>query len=78
MAKRIAAETCPGIAGNSNAGYSGDGGPATSAQLNDRFGVMVGSAGNIFIADSDNCLIREVRGSAERLQIFQKSPLTCQ
>jgi hypothetical protein len=50
------------IAGNGNAGYSGDGGPATSAQLNDPFGVIVDSAGNIFIADSDNCLIREVSG----------------
>jgi hypothetical protein len=50
------------IAGNGNAGYSGDGGPATSAQLDDPFGVSVDSAGNIFIADTDNCLIREVSG----------------
>jgi protein gp37 len=50
------------IAGNGNAGYSGDGGPATSAQLDDPFGVFVDSAGNIFIADTDNCLIREVSG----------------
>jgi hypothetical protein len=44
------------------AGYSGDAGPATSAQLNDPFGIFVDGAGNIFIADADNCLIRKVSG----------------
>ncbi|MGA2920878.1 MAG: hypothetical protein ABSE28_07215 [Candidatus Sulfotelmatobacter sp.] len=43
-------------------GYSGDAGPATSAQLNDPFGIFVDGAGNIFIADADNCLIRKVSG----------------
>ncbi|MGA8735444.1 MAG: hypothetical protein WB558_16120, partial [Terriglobales bacterium] len=50
------------VAGNGSAGYSGDGGPATSAQLYDPFGVFVDSSGNIFIADTDNCLIRKVSG----------------
>src|SRR5271154_6626163 len=48
------------VAGNGKAGYSGDGGPATSAQLNDPYSVFVDSAGNIFIADTDNSVIREV------------------
>ena len=48
------------VAGNGNAGYSGDGGPATSAQLDDPYGVFVDGAGNIFIADTDNAAIREV------------------
>ena len=48
------------VAGNGKAGYSGDGGPATSAQLNDPYGVFVDGAGNIFIADTDNAAIREV------------------
>ncbi len=43
-------------------GYSGDGGPATSAQLADPYGVFVDGSGDIFIADTDNCLIREVSG----------------
>jgi sugar lactone lactonase YvrE len=43
--------------------YSGDGGPATSATLNDPSGVAVDSAGNIFIADTNNCLVREVSAS---------------
>jgi sugar lactone lactonase YvrE len=41
-------------------GFSGDGGPATSAQLNDPQGVAVDGAGDLFIADTFNSLIREV------------------
>jgi sugar lactone lactonase YvrE len=50
------------VAGNValGAGFSGDGGPATSAQLNDPFGIFVDGSGNIFIADADNCVIRKV------------------
>ena len=41
-------------------GYSGDGGPATSATLDTPTGVAVDTNGNIFIADSHNHRIREV------------------
>jgi sugar lactone lactonase YvrE len=41
-------------------GFSGDGGPATSAQLNDPQGVAVDGAGDLFIADTFNSVIREV------------------
>ena len=54
------------VAGNGTAGYSGDGGPATSAQLNYPDGVAVDLAGNIFIADSFNNVVREVTFSASR------------
>ncbi|MBE7163431.1 MAG: IPT/TIG domain-containing protein, partial [Williamsia herbipolensis] len=40
--------------------YSGDGGQATSAQLNDPQGVALDGAGDLFIADSFNNAIREV------------------
>lgn len=43
--------------------YSGDGGPATSATLNNPSGVAVDSSGNIIIADTNDCLIREVSAS---------------
>jgi trimeric autotransporter adhesin len=49
------------VAGNGTAGYSGDGGAATQAELNQVTGVSVDSAGNIFIADGGNDRIREVR-----------------
>jgi len=48
------------IAGTSFPGYSGDSGPAVSAQLNDPRGVAVDAAGNLFIADFRNGRIRKV------------------
>jgi sugar lactone lactonase YvrE len=48
------------VAGNGTRGFSGDGGPATAAQLYAPTGVAVDSAGNLFIADSNNNLIRKV------------------
>ena len=48
------------IAGNSRAGFSGDGGPAVEAQLNAPAGLAIDFAGDIFIADSANNVVREV------------------
>ena len=48
------------VAGNGTAGYSGDQGPATSAELNGPFGVAVDTSGNLYIADAGNNRIREV------------------
>jgi len=50
------------VAGNGIAGYSGDGGAATLAELNSPYSVFVDGSGDIFIADTENCLIREVSG----------------
>jgi uncharacterized protein (TIGR03437 family) len=48
------------VAGTGWPGYSGDSGPATSAQLNDPIGIAPDSAGNLYIADQLNQRIREV------------------
>jgi len=48
------------VAGSGTPGFSGDGGPATSAQLVGVGGVAVDASGNLFIADIDNCRIRKV------------------
>jgi len=48
------------VAGNGTAGFSGDGGPAISAQINHAEGIAVDSAGNLYIADTLNNRIRKV------------------
>ena len=50
------------VAGNGTFGYSGDGGPATSAQMASPYGVAVDGSGNIYIADYNNSRVREVSG----------------
>jgi sugar lactone lactonase YvrE len=60
--RRVAADT--GIvtlfAGNDNSDFAGDGGPATSARLSRMQGVAVDTAGNLFIADTQNLRVRKV------------------
>lgn len=47
-------------AGNDNAGSSGDGGPATAAELNSAASVTIGKNNNLYIADFYNNVIRVV------------------
>ncbi|HYM77134.1 MAG TPA: hypothetical protein VE377_14265 [Candidatus Dormibacteraeota bacterium] len=52
-------------AGNGTYGFSGDGGPATSAQLAGPTGVATDGSGNLYIADSGNDRIRKVDSSGK-------------
>ena len=58
--KVTAAGVISTVAGNGTYGSSGDGGPATSAELEDAIGVAVDSSGNLYIADASNQRIRKV------------------
>jgi streptogramin lyase len=48
------------VAGTGLVGFSGDGGPGTSAQLNYPYGLAVDQAGDVFIADLQNSRVRKV------------------
>ncbi len=58
--RKVANGVITTVAGNGTAGYSGDGGPAASAQLNGPVGLAVDTAGNVYIADSGNNRVRKV------------------
>jgi len=50
-------------AGNATAGWSGDGGAATAAQLNYPIGICLDNSGNMYIADEENNRVRKVTAS---------------
>ncbi len=56
------------IAGLGEAGFSGDGGPATAARLHSPWGLTVDSQGNLFVADSGNQRIRFIRAAVPPTQ----------
>jgi trimeric autotransporter adhesin len=56
----LAAGNITTVAGGTTPGYSGDGGAASDALLNEPYGIFVDALGNLFIADSANSALREV------------------
>lgn len=48
------------VAGTGKPGFSGDGGPAESAELNQPYGLTLDSSGNIYIADLQNARVRRI------------------
>src|SRR5258708_27672444 len=52
--RMISGRTISTVAGNSTAGYTGDGAAATSAELKDPTGIALDSSGNLYIAYSEN------------------------
>src|SRR5208337_3207129 len=60
--RKVASGNITTVAGNGTQGFSGDGGPATSAELNLPTGVALDASQNIYIADSSNQRVRAVGG----------------
>ena len=48
------------LAGTGVMGFAGDGGPATSAQFSQPYGLAVDSAGNTYVADTNNHRVRRI------------------
>jgi uncharacterized protein (TIGR03437 family) len=62
--RRVATDgTIATVAGNGIAGFSGDGGPATSAELNGPSGAALDGSGNLYVADTYNHRIRRITPS---------------
>ncbi len=58
--RRISKGIITTVAGTGTYGFSGDGGPATGAQLALPSGIAVDSAGNVYIADTNNNRVRKL------------------
>jgi trimeric autotransporter adhesin len=58
------------VAGNGTSGFSGDTGPATSAELSSPLGVVADFQGNLYISDSGNDVIRRVDGTTQHISTF--------
>jgi DNA-binding beta-propeller fold protein YncE len=55
------------IAGTGAAGYSGDGGPAVAAALNEPYGIAVDRSGTVYVADRHNHCVRRIDGASGRI-----------
>jgi hypothetical protein len=85
--RRVVSPTIPNqdiistYAGTGTPGYSGDGGQAVSAQLNNPSGVALDGNGDLFIADKGNNLVREVSPTGQITRVAGKlvngQPVQC-
>ncbi len=60
MAAILSTWTIRTFAGNGEAGFAGDGGSAAQARLNEPKGVTIDCHGNVYVADSENHVIRKI------------------
>lgn len=65
------------IGGNGSRGYTGDGGPATLAELNNPNNVAVDTGGNIYVADLYNNVIRQITACKSSVTINPTTPTIC-
>jgi DNA-binding beta-propeller fold protein YncE len=70
----VAGDVAADKASDGLGGFSGDGGPATSARLNDPQGVALDGAGDLFIADTFNNAVREVTPTGTISTVVNSAP----
>lgn len=58
------------VAGSGKKGYTGDGGPATKATLNEPYGIAFDGSNNLFIVDRLNYCIRRVDATTQTITTF--------
>lgn len=58
------------VAGTGDAGYSGDGGPATEATFRGPKGLCADAAGNIYVVDTENHAIRRIDAASGAITTF--------
>jgi PKD repeat protein len=73
--RKVSGAKVTALAGTDALGFSGDGGPASSAQLQSPGGVAVDARGDVYVADSGNARIRKV-SNRPPLVTFTASPAT--
>src|SRR5262249_37604175 len=61
------------IAGTGTPGFSGDGGPATSAMLNSTQGITVDGQDNVYISDTNNNRVRKILAAPPSLSVVNPS-----
>jgi sugar lactone lactonase YvrE len=57
------------VTGNAGSGYSGDGGAATNAMLDEVYGLAPDASGNLYLADTGNNRIREIKALGPALPL---------
>jgi hypothetical protein len=65
------------VAGNGTCCFSGNGIPATNAALNQPMSATSDSAGNIYVADTNNCIVREVNATSGNITTLAGTPGSC-
>lgn len=64
------------IAGTGVGGYSGDGGAASSAKINDPYGMCLDTAGNLYFADNGNNVVRKISKATGNISTVAGSGLS--
>ncbi|MBV9762683.1 MAG: choice-of-anchor D domain-containing protein [Acidobacteriaceae bacterium] len=65
------------IAGNGTSGYSGNGVAGPSAEISTVDGIASDASGNVFIADTGNCVVREVKAATGIITTVAGTPGQC-